>query len=221
MAKKAGDMIDYNRPWHVLDIDISNAVRTDLDFDQLLEKSGAVDKSIFLWNFTDESLTELFDPQWLVYIKSLGFEIRNTLLFYRAPDYIHPLAHIDYVGTANPVPAVYALNFVIDTEDDSSMVWFRHNKKSGMMKTDADFSNPQNHYEFWPMDQLVGCEIDRRCIGRQLTLISTGTAHNIIMGKKPRWAVSIRLVRNNQINNWADAVNCFSPWIKQKGKIDD
>jgi hypothetical protein len=214
-------MIDHTKPWHVLDIDISDAIRLDLDFGQLLEKSDAVDKSIFLWNFANESLTELFDSQWLAYIKSLGFEIRNTLLFYRAPNYVHPLAHIDYVGTANPVPAIYALNFVIDHDDDSCMVWFDRTEQSGMMTTDADYSNPQNHYEFWPMDQLVGCEIDRRCIGRQLTLISTGTVHNIIMGKKPRWAVSMRLVRNDQINSWADAVNCFAPWIRHKGNTND
>jgi hypothetical protein len=214
-------MIDYTRPWHVLDIDISNAIRLEFDFDQQLKKSNAVNESIFLWNFADDSLTDLFSSQWLGYIKSLGFEIRNALLFYRAPNYIHQLAHIDYVGTANPVPAIYALNFVINDDDDSCMVWFSRKKQSGIMHTDADYSNPQNHYEFWPMDQLEGCEIDRRCIGRHLTLISTGTVHNIIMGKKPRWAVSIRLVRNDQINNWTDAVNCFAPWIEHKGKIDD
>jgi hypothetical protein len=209
-------MIDYNRPWQVLNIDISKAIRSDFNFDNLLAHSKFVDEPAALWNFADEKLTELFDSTWLSHFDHLGFKIRNALLFYRTANYVHPVAHIDYVGNQHPVPAIYALNFVVSPNDDSSMVWFQPVNKSGSIGTDANFDNPQNHYEFWPIDQLTGCEIARRCIGNQLTLVNTGTIHNIFMGNQPRWAVSIRLTRNDQINSWEDAVNVFSPWFKQQ-----
>jgi len=85
-------MIDYNRPWQVLDIDISNAIRSDFNFDNLLGQSDFANNPGAMWNFTDDKLDELFNLQWLNYINSMGFKIRNTLLFYRKANYMH---HID------------------------------------------------------------------------------------------------------------------------------
>jgi hypothetical protein len=209
-------MIDYNRLWHVLDIDISNALRANFDFDKLLSESEFANNQCALWNFKGCELTELFDHQWLTYFNSLGFDIQNVLLFYRTPKYVHPIVHIDYVGTSNPVPAFYALNFVASLNDDSEMVWYNNSLVTGSAGTDARYNNPQNRFEYWPKEQLADEEIDRRCIGQQLTLVSTGNVHDVTMGNQPRWAVSIRLVPNFQINSWQDAVNFFLPFIKKE-----
>jgi hypothetical protein len=209
-------MIDYNQPWQVLDIDISNAIRSDFDFDNLLRQSEFATNPGALWNFTDDKLAELFNLQWLNYFSSMGFAIRNVLLFYRSPYFLDPNAHIDYVGNENPIPGIYALNFVASPNDDSEMIWYDLTNREGHKATDANYANPQNHYEYWPAEQLVGCETNRKCIGNQLTLVSTGKIHSIIMGKRPRWAVSIRLVRNDQIGTWRDAVNLFSPYFKKE-----
>lgn len=206
-------MINYDRPWHVLDIDVSNAVK--LNFNRFLSQSEYANKPGALWNFKDDNLTDLFNQQWLNYFSSLGFNIRNVLLFYQSSGYMHPVAHIDYVGMQNPTPAIYALNFVASPNDDSKMVWYNQPDRPGVRGTDANFENPQNHYEFWPIESLVGKEIAHRRIGNQLTLVSTGQIHNIIVGKQPRWAVSIRLTPNYQIQTWRDAVTCFSPFIKE------
>lgn len=208
-------MIDYTRPWHALDIDVSNAVRSDFDFDTLLLQSPYANDPAAMWNFKDDTLTDLLEQQWLNYFRSLGFAIRNVLLFYRAPEYVHNVAHIDYVGTESPVPAIYALNFVASPDDDSEMVWYQHCGTSGNRGTDAANQNPQNHYEFWPMETIVNKEISRRCIGNKMTLVSTGHIHNVVMGKQQRWAVSIRLVPNTGINSWSDAVGYFSHFIKE------
>lgn len=208
-------MIDYTKPWHVLDISTSNAIRPDFDFDSMYKQSEFLNKPGAVWNFADESLEKLFTKDWLKYIDSLGFKMRNALLFYRQSGYVHPLAHIDYVGNINPRPAIYALNFVITPNDDSAMVWYHTNNCRGVMDTEAEFGNEQNHYEFWPMEQLVGQEITSKCIGNQMTLVNTGIIHNVIVNQQSRLAVSIRLVSSDQIQTWTDAVNFFSPWIKK------
>ena len=111
-----------SRPWYRLNIDISNAVRADFDFDKLYTDSEFANKPAGLWQFNSKTLTNLFNDSWIDYLKSTGFPITGAMLFYRAPYFIHPQAHIDVRATG--IKSIYGVNWVINDNDDSEMIWY-------------------------------------------------------------------------------------------------
>lgn len=202
-------MDEYNKLYHVLNIDVSNAIRKDFSFDKFLAESKFAGKPAGVW-FILNNLGDYFDPDWLTYMESLDLQLGSCLIFYREPHYIHPEAHID-IFEETKKPAIYALNFVVDPDDDSEMVWYDVPPESGQYaRTIAD-----TPYVFWPMSEVENKVLDKCNIKRQLTLVSVGQAHNIIVRNKARWSFSIRFRRNSKsITNWKEAVDYFKPFMK-------
>ena len=54
-----------NKPWHVLNIDVSNAVREDFNFEEELAKTHAHKSGQWLWSFHKSELATIFNSEWL------------------------------------------------------------------------------------------------------------------------------------------------------------
>jgi hypothetical protein len=195
-------------PWHVLNVDVSNAINKDFDFNKLINESTTHD----LWPYTGEKLQQLFAPEWLAYMADLGILPDSATIFYRSPFFVEPNAHIDLFQ--NPIrPAVYALNWVVNKDDDSEMVWFDNPDIPGeYIMYDATEVGSRNMS--WPMTYFADKPIYRRTLGNQLTLLTTGWPHNIIVNKTPRWCISLRFsTRTFNIQSWEEAIAHFDKFI--------
>lgn len=192
--------------WAKVNFDITNAIKSDFDFDLLYKQSKDYGKSVAIWNFYDNQIYDLFQATWLKEMSDAGFPPRSAMIFYRAPHYQHPSAHVDIKWTGDVCP--YALNWTLNPDDDSEMQWYEVELKSGKLEED-----PIKKYIYWPMDEVKDKIIDRKCIATQPTLVDTGTAHNIIMGVHPRWVISVRF-DTPEITTWIQALDYFKNFIE-------
>jgi hypothetical protein len=196
------------KPWYVLDIDISNAIRDDFNFDKLLENLEYFNSDVGMFVIPKENINTIFTDAWLDYMKQQQLNVGRCLIFYRKPFYTHPDAHID--GLKDSPAGVYALNWIIDPEDDSEMIWYDFPTSPGVA-ADTPADTP---YVSWPTGAFADQTPITRRIKNQLTLVRVGIPHNVIMGEKTRWCISVRFpMYSNDITNWEDAVNFFKPWI--------
>ena len=86
--------MNYNRPWHRLNVSIENAVRKDFDFKEFYNKSSFAEQPGGIWKFNNQTIHDLFTTQWLTYMTELGLEVGSCTVFYRTPHYVHPQAHV-------------------------------------------------------------------------------------------------------------------------------
>ncbi len=198
----------YNKNWHTLNIDVSTALRDSFNPVEYYEQSKFKGKPAALWMYHDEELRKIFTDEWLLQMESLDLKIGDCIIFHRQPYYIHPEIHID-VYRADNTPSVYALNWTLEEDDDSEMVWYDIPFDTGLLD-DQSIPTP---YKWWPMDGNYP-EIERRSIGNKMTLVNIGVPHNVIVNKKSRWCFSIRMYRyDKSISNWQEAVEYFKPFI--------
>jgi hypothetical protein len=197
------------KPWYTLDIDVNNAIRNDFDFAKLLENSEFKNAPAGIFAIVHKDLKTLFTDTWLEYMKQQQLDVGSCLMFYRKPFYIHPETHIDIIKSTGAL-ATYALNWILDPEDDSEMIWYDFPNDTGSSE-----NTPVNTpYVSWPNSVFDNQTPVARCIKNQLTLVRTGLPHNVIMREKARWSISIRFpVATNNITNWEEAVDFFKPWI--------
>lgn len=199
--------MDYKKPWHRLNIDISNAVREDFDFQNLYSKSEYNGKLAGVWSFMHTTVDQLLSQQWIDYMYSIGLPVRSAIVFFRKPYYIHPGAHVDMFW--NGQVAIGAINWVLDPLDDSEMIWYDVPLDTGQsLQTPA-----QTKYIQWDLDSVENHVLDRRCIAKQPTLVNVGIPHNIIVKSRSRWAVSVRL-ECDTVHSWQEMVDHFSPFIE-------
>lgn len=193
-----------NKPWHVLNIDISNSINKNFNFDQLL-----VDNTmpIRMWRFGGEQKYDFFDKDWLEYMKSIDVEISSALLFYREPNYQHPTAHVD-LPQAHETELSPALNWCIGP-DLGEMVWY---ELPATQIKEVLLTETSARYADYPIENLT--EISRRVIGNQCTLVQVDIPHTVFMDNIPRWLVSARTIKSTA--DWDATVNRFSPWISDK-----
>lgn len=194
-----------SEPWYRLNIDISNAIRADFDFDKLYAQSEYASKPLGIWAYSKDQITDVVNQAWLDYMSSIGLNPSEIMLFYREPHYITPDAHIDIRKNNNL--AVYAINWVLDAEDTSEMVWFKTPSDTGH----ADITTANTYYKSWPMEELE--ELSRCCIKDIPTLVSIGIPHNIIVNDRPRWVISIRFPIEEHIQDWHTAEDVFQNFI--------
>jgi hypothetical protein len=204
--RKDGKM-DYKKPWHVLDIDISNAVRKNFDFQNLYSKSEYNGKPAGIWNFMHNTVDQLLSQQWIDYMHSIGLPVKSAMVFFREPYYIHSGAHVDVFW--NGEIAIGAINWILDPMDDSEMIWYDVPLDSGQ----SLLTPAQTKYLHWDLDSVENHVLDRRCIAAQPTLVNVGIAHNIIVKSRSRWAISVRL-ESGVVDSWQEMVDFFSPFIK-------
>lgn len=208
-------MIDdkYKKPWHVLKIDISSALKPGLRLQQFYENSEFFGKGLGIWDFgkkTNYAVEDLFSESWLSKMEDMGIPVNSSLLFYRKPHLIYPEAHIDVFS--DMAPAIYAINWVADPSDDSEMVWYNVPDSLGESKIIGSTDTP---YISWPLDQIEKYEFSRKCLGNIPTLVSTGTPHNIVVREKERWSISIRIRYHDGklLNSWQEVVEFYQKLI--------
>lgn len=194
-----------SRPWYRLNIDISNAVRADFDFDKLYAESEFAGKPIGLWAYFQDQLTEVVNDTWLSNMSEQGLVPTGIMIFYRQPYYVTPEAHIDI--RKNNAVAVYAINWVVSPNDDSEMIWFDMPASRGI----EDITPASTLYKSWPMGELT--EISRCCLGEIPTLVNIGIPHNVIVRSQPRWVISVRFQFEEHILDWEAAVNSLQNFI--------
>lgn len=192
------------KSWYVLNINVNNAIRQDYAFDDLIKTSDRV-KTVGgdMWMINFAKLPELFNTEWLDYMKSIEVEVDHVLLFYRNPWFQHPEAHIDLPYNRGSLMSS-TLNWVIG-EDTSEMVWFK--TPDGINLDDIKITQSDNPYLSFPMESLE--KIDSHRIGNKLTLVRVDIPHNIVMGPTPRWAVSLRTKHKTKPGEWNQVVEFF------------
>ena len=195
------------KPWYRLNIDISNAVREDFNFNSLYTNSKFANKPVGTWVFSKDQLTDIVNQRWLDYMSSIGLNPTGIMLFYREPHFVAAGAHIDI--RKNNTLAIYAINWVLNPADDSDMIWFSHPTEPGI----SAVTEANTNYTYWPMDDIKDLEIDRCCIKNIPTLVSISIPHNVIVNTVPRWVISVRFPIEEDVTDWEDAVTAFRKFI--------
>jgi hypothetical protein len=198
----------YKQNWHVLNVDVSRALRDTFNPTEYYNNSEFKDKPVGLWAIHDTELHTIFSDEWLAYMESINLKVGSCLMFYRQPHYIYPEIHVDVYKTDHE-PAIYALNWTLEEDDDSEMVWYDIPIETGSLDTHL-IPTP---YKWWPMSDEYP-EIERRAVGNKMTIVNIGLPHNIIVRDKPRWCFSVRMYRRSKpITDWKSAVDYFKPFI--------
>jgi hypothetical protein len=203
-----------NNPWHKLNIDISNAIRKDFDYNKLREESFFKDAPAALYRFIDysENTHEFFNKEWLEYMRAQGIPVIGGVLFYRRAGYLD-YPHIDL--SYNKTPGEFALNWVITDNDDSKMTWYNAENLAPYGK-DIQYNNdPSGNWANltrFTIDNYKQYETHECTLGKTLTLVDVATPHNIVMGLNDRWCISVRC-NLRVVSNWQDTVNYFEKFI--------
>lgn len=179
-----------NNCWYSLNIDFSNALRKDWEWNiSSLEKE-----------YIQCVNTEMFNPDWLNYMASIGVPIEYAMLFYRKPITNSNAAHVDVNGNKKPITYVpCGINWIIEGQD-SEMSWYNLPEQY----PDIKYTMANTPYINWPVSELE--EIDTANMQNSFTLVRTDVPHNVTVNEKPRWAIS---VRSHVFTTWENAVNHF------------
>lgn len=187
------------KPWYVLNVDISNAIRPDFDFGKLLEQKKLQGTAPgYMWEYHQDNINQLYSSEWLDYMNSINLPVNNTLIFWRKPNYQHPTMHIDSPHKKTGKLGL-SLNWCIGP-DTGEMIWYEIPDKPGRFTQTETGS--LNHD--WPVED--GVEITRRCIGSTPTIVRIDLPHNVIMKDCPRLLISCR-IKNFQPTTWEESVN--------------
>jgi hypothetical protein len=199
--------MDYIKPWHALNINISNAVRSDFNFDNFFNSSKYANGPAGVWNFRDFEIDQLLNTEWINAMHLQGIMVQSAMVFYREPQYIHPEAHID--TRHNGTTCISAINWTLDPKDDSEMVWYY----VPQITPRNDVTPADTKYQSWHLADIDPYRFASTTIGTIPTLVRTGIPHNVIMHSRPRWAVSVRYI-DQHLDDWPATVDFFKPWIK-------
>lgn len=200
--------MNYQQPWQELTVDVSTAVRKDIVLENLLSNSEYASQPGGIWRFGYDTVDQFLSTDWIAQMHNIGILIQTALVFYRTPYYVHPNAHIDIMTTSNK-PAIAAINWTMDAQDDSDMIWYN----IPPIPPEHATTSADTKYQHWLLDQIAPYEIARKTIGTTPTLVRTGIPHNVETRSRSRWCVSVRC-RNIELMSWQDTVDYFKPWIK-------
>ena len=202
-------MIDYNQPWQVMGIDISNALKPEINAEKFRAESTQANNPAAIWSYQGNEMTQFLIKDWLEYLRNLGIDVGSFLMFYRDAHYVHPEVHVDTFWH-NQLPNVFGLNWVFSPNDDSFMTWYDLPFETGIQ----DVTITNTTYRYWHLDEVKDKEITRHTIGNKLTLIRTGIPHNIIVNEQPRWLISLRFKSISEITDWKSAVDYYNNTLK-------
>jgi len=204
------DFLNGLKPFYQLDIDISQALNPELDLIGLKKEAN---DAVHIWRIPHEKLPDVFDQDWLEYMRGMGLDVGSCLIFYRDAYYLHPSVHID-IHKPTGTPSHYAINWVLDPHDDSDMIWYTWPTEDSGTFDNTPADTP---YLGWDIDKFTGQEIYRHTIGNQVTLVNTSMPHNVETKTKSRWAFSVRFKRednNGAGHSWEKGVDFFQKYMK-------
>ena len=199
--------MDYNRPWNELTIDVTDALRKVVVLDDLLVNSEFVNAPGGIWHFKSDTVEQMLSVDWMHHMHEIGIPVRNLMIFYRTSYFLHTEAHIDLLWSGEP--AIFAINWTLDAEDDSDMIWYNPPPDPPI----EDMTPAATRYTKWRLDQIAPYESARKTIGTTPTLVRTNMPHNVETRSRPRWCLSVRC-RTPEGASWASTVDYFKPWIK-------
>lgn len=200
-------VIDYNRPWHILNFDVSNAIKHNVNFNKYEQEIQKTNQPKGMWVFQQHELTDILNKSWLDYFESTHGIIFDFLaIFYRTPFYTHPQAHIDTDRDGNI--CIGSINWTLDSNDDSSMDWYHAPITDGKILT----TSANTKYISADMSHVNKFKLGSRTIAQIPTLVNVGIFHNVTMRQRPRWAISVR-PRIPGVKTWDQMVEFFKPWI--------
>lgn len=204
-------MIDYNKPWHVLNVDMSNAMNPLFNAEKFREESTQANNSVAIWSFRGEEMLKFLNKSWLESLASIGIPVDSFMMFYRDPHLEYPEAHVDLLWHSD-LPNIFAINWVFSPRDDSYMTWYDVPYETGTL----ELTPVNTKYVYWKLDDVRDKEFARHTIGNQLTMVRTGIAHNVITNTQPRWVISLRskVVGNPNYHNWNSAVDYYADTLK-------
>lgn len=195
-----------------LDIDVTDALRNDLDLEDFRKTGNNTWAPIDIWHLTKKNLIDVYNKEWLERMRSLSLEVEGSLIFYRAPNLFHKKLHIDV--EVNPVRIVqYGVNFVYDENDDSQMIWYELNSPESLEER-INWTAAGVPYCSWDLEEFDGNEVSRKTIGRRLVLVNTSVPHTVETFDKERWSFSLRMSDMANIN-WRDTLTKFRNFIPQ------
>lgn len=205
-----------NKNWYKLNLDISDAIRSDFDFEDLIlnNKGNQDTKTALMWAWNKLTLTDIVTPEWLLYMKSLGLDIFQILVFYRKQHLQEIGAHIDggAVIDNREQKIDVAFNWIIGN-DDSQMIWYKIINATDTNIRTTPVNTRYIRYSFADVE-----EIERHCIGATPTLVRVDIPHSIECNGA-RLSISVRcdtskLFENNDYS-WEQIVNYFRKYIKE------
>ncbi len=165
------------KPWYTLDIKIDNAIQSNFDFDKLWNDSvftKASNGSWGVWHFQGNEKFTIVTPEWVKYMHDINLEVGSIILFYRKPHYVHYGLHVDtYNKVGKPEFSNYALNWVVNGNDASDMVWYDWPSQEGTLETYSDELGGFPYY-YWPNLDHEPTEIASRRIGKTPTVVNVG-----------------------------------------------
>lgn len=206
-------MFDYKKPWHVLDVDTTNALNPSFDRDLFLKQSDQFGNSFVIWKLHGDRILDVLDRQWLDHLKTKNIEVGAIMIFYRDAHLVYPEAHIDITHTDSRTH-VFAINWVISPNDDSYMTWYDVPVPGPeQIEIDEIKLTPTNdRYYTWNVEDIQDKELARHCIGNKLTLVRTDIPHNVVVNGQPRWAISIRCktIDVDKYRSWESTVDYFN-----------
>lgn len=193
-----------------LNIDATNALRHDLDLEDL-KNTVTNNDPVKSWTLRKEKLLDIYNKDWLDHIESIAGKIVGSLIFWRAPNYFDDKLHIDMKPDPLEV-AKWGLNFGVDNNDNSDMIWYEPNSKEFLDRGTTKFTSNGSPYRVWSLEEFEGYEAARKKIGQKLVLINTSIPHTIETFNKERWGFSLRTSDMAKLN-WEDVTVKFQNFI--------
>lgn len=198
-------MIDYSRPWQIIDVDTRDALNPNFDAEKFRAESEFADRPAGIWSVRGDQMLDFINADWLALLETRGIPVGSFLMFYRQPFLVYPEAHVDLFWH-NSEPHIFALNWIFSPNDDSYMTWYDVANETGTIS----ITSAETKYSYWKMEDVAHKEFARHTIGDKLTMVRTGIAHNIIVNEQPRWCMSLRFKSNQSIHDWQSAVDHFN-----------
>lgn len=205
-------IFNKNKCWYKFNIDTSNALSYE-GKELVSYYKNIVSSNNYQMRLWKEKDLKYFSNDFLQKLESIGIEISASLFFCRPPNYVSPKAHVD-MAWQKPVP--FGLNFLATPNDNSHMVWYEtikvDNTKSQKGYIGADAVNKGGETSFVDRDIPDLIEIDRCCIGNQLTLVRTDVYHSVEMQNNERCCISLRPAKLYNLS-WEETVLFFNSSI--------
>lgn len=195
-----------NQPnWHRINLDVTDALKINLkDYilsDPYREGEHALYKpdTVGVWTLSPNTI---FKANFLeeLFLKN-QIQVDLAQIFYRAPNYQHPGAHVDIGQDGNLYGA--GLNWTVGP-DDAEMTWYEMPTTEGISTKRSETDQNKE----WLLEELT--EIDRLCIGQNPTLVRTDVPHTVEMGENERWLISARFIEHW---SWEDYTNTLQSRI--------
>jgi hypothetical protein len=179
--------------WYQLNLNINNSIKDDWMFPIPTNGQHGI------WRLETH---DIFKEEWINYIKTLGLDFDNVMLFYRGPGLSSTSAHIDICNMEPLEFSTCAVNWVIGGEG-SEMVWY------DIPPGDLEIKYTEANTPFiqWDINSLN--KIDSCKIKENPTLVKVSIPHGIVVGEHGRWCISARPLFENTMFDWDQIVSKF------------